>query len=714
MAQQFGVTPNGFVAKQQQQIISEMESSVKQAFGNNLNLAGTSVFGQLIGIFSEREALVWQLNEAVYDSEYPSGAEGTSVDNILSYNNLRRLGAIATKTAPTDTSGNPGLVLLGTPGTLIPAGSIIGIPNSTLQFTLDQNLTIAAAVNAVQSIFLSNVPTQGSFTLSIEDPAENVLQTPAMPWNTLSNQSQYSFVTPPVSGTYKLVLTRGGVAATTTALAYNAPATGAGSVQAAIQALAGFSAVTVSGSFSAGFVISWGTICQPLLTTTANSTGSTITTVDSAQAAVNNLFDSVANNYPYTDVTATGFTMGYVFTFGSIAPLGSNPASGSQPQQPFVLVANSLQNGPTVTNINIVQTALGAPAQAIGSATCTQTGPNFVAAGTLTVIGSPVSGWASVNNPLDCITGSNIEDDTQALQRRLNRLNSTANGPLQSIVQKVQAVAGVTAAIGFQNLTNAALQVIMFPQVPTSGNFQIVVKGYSTGNIAFNASAATIQAAVRLLTGFSTALVSGSFISGFTIDFNGSYGGQPQELLGIANNTLMAGLSAVTPIPSFGRPGKAIEIVAQGGDPLLIAQTIWGAGPAGIQTYGNVTETVTDNFGKKYLISFSRPTQVPLYVTISMVTDLLTADVPQFNPSSILLIQQQLAAIANAVPIGGVIVGRGTGGLVGGFNNIPGIVSYRIGFDRMPNPSLGMVANIQLQAEEAPELETFNIVVSYT
>jgi len=90
----YGLTLLGFKVKQQSQIISEWEESLRQKFGQNINLAAESVFGEIVGIASEREALIWSLLEAVALSQYPNGAEGTSVDNILALNNLRRLAAV--------------------------------------------------------------------------------------------------------------------------------------------------------------------------------------------------------------------------------------------------------------------------------------------------------------------------------------------------------------------------------------------------------------------------------------------------------------------------------------------------------------------------------------------------------------------------------------------------------------------------------------------
>lgn len=701
MATQFGLTPQGFVVKQQSDIITEITASLQAAFGSNINLLPQSVFGQIVNIFSEREALIWQLAEAVYSSQYPAGAEGTSVDNILALNGLSRLPARPTKTSPEE-NGVFGLLLFGTAGTLIPAGSFIDVANSTpvIQFALDADVTIAAAVNDLQTLFFTNTPTTGAFSLSIVDRATQTLTTGSMPWNSLAAQSQISFSGIPVTGNFQIALSKAGVVLTTANIPFGA---NAAAVQSAITGLAGYSGATVTGSYAAGFVITWGSNPNPLISIPVNTLGVTVFPVNSIQAQINNLHDVVIPNYPYTDVVVSGsFTTGFIVSFGAGTPVSGQPPSGSSAQNVFVVVSNSLQNGMIVTNINPVETIVGAPAQAPGSATCTVDGPTSVLANTLTVIASPVSGWTGVTNPLDCIPGANLETDTEALDRRATLLAAKANGPLQSIVEKVSQVLGVTASIGFENLTEAALQVISFSAVPVTGNFKIQFGAQTTANIPFSASSANVQSAIRALSGLSAVNVIGSFFSGFTIDFNGSFGGQPQALVTIPSNTL-----SVSATPSFGRPGKSFEIVVQGGNDTEIAQAIYDSKPAGIQSYGNTSQIILDSNGNPHPISFSRPTLIPIYFAIG-----IHIDPTKFPSNGVQTIQAELVALGNTYGIGGLIVGFGTDGLVGAFNNVPGIISYTIAFDRIPNPTQN--ANIQLQAEEVGEFESFNIVVQFT
>ena len=885
----YGLTANGYVVKQQQVIISEIQAVLQAALGVNINLLPQAVFGQIVNVFSEREALLWQLGEAIYASQYPAGAEGTSVDNILSYNNLKRLQATATVTAPTSTGGTPGLVLYGTPGTVIPAGSSIVVENNpTLQFTLDAAVTIQPSVNAVQLLALyGGQPNAGSFALQIVDPAGNTLTSPLIAWNALANQTSITWpvaptsgqfvlavgnlLTPPIlytdvastiqgyitalSATYAGVTVTGSFAsglvinwgtasqslvqANSIQLAYSATPTAgslqisiggtpvplvaynatAAALQAAINTLPGYGKVTVSGAPTSpnGYYINWQSATPGAVLVTTQPTGATVTptatntlnptttVVNSIQSAINTLYDAIASNYPYTDVGVTGSLSSTLvtLTFGGATVVVGQPASGAQPQKTFVAISDTLQNGTVVVNINITTTAIGAPPEGIGSATCTVTGPNVVSAGFLNVIGSPVSGWASVNNPLDCITGTNAETDTQALQRRTTELSAQANGPLQSIQEKVNLVPGVVQALGFQNLSNAADQIVTFSAVPTAGYFSIAFTGpggtlqttahipwnalstvqqvvftgtptagfftltfgaQTTANIPYNANALTVQTAVRALTGFSAATVTGSIASsffialsygpqqpvsvtssltgsvasgipsvqslinalpsynlavitgsfsvGFTISFNGSSGGQPQLLVLITN--ALTGVFTVT--VAYGRPGNSFEIVVNDNNGeasnLAIAQAIYGAKPAGIESYGTVTVPITNSFGNTYPISFSRPVQVPIYVVISLQTDLTTSLNPKFNPQSVTAIQQDVVAIGQAFPVGGLIVGFGTGGLIGAFNTIPGILNYSLAFGTSPNPTQN--SNIQLQAEQVGQFESFLVLVSYT
>jgi hypothetical protein len=64
-------------------------------------------------------------------------------------------------------------------------------------------------------------------------------------------------------------------------------------------------------------------------------------------------------------------------------------------------------------------------------------------------------------------------------------------------------------------------QSITFVETPTAGTFKLSYNGNDTSALAFNASAATIQTALRLLAGLSQVLVTGSIAAGLTVVFAG-------------------------------------------------------------------------------------------------------------------------------------------------------------------------------------------------
>ena len=69
----FGVDENGFNIKRLADIQAEIEDSFRSVFGSGVNLDARGPFGQMIGIFSEREAAIWELAEAVYNGYFPKG-----------------------------------------------------------------------------------------------------------------------------------------------------------------------------------------------------------------------------------------------------------------------------------------------------------------------------------------------------------------------------------------------------------------------------------------------------------------------------------------------------------------------------------------------------------------------------------------------------------------------------------------------------------------
>ena len=131
----FGLTADGFKIKRLEDIIAEIQQRFKDEFGDNIDLSDASPEGQIIAIFAERESLVWELSQDVYNSQYPITSEGNQLDNVVSLTGTVRRG-------PQFSSINSG-VARGTNGTIIPAGTIISVVgNTTARFITQENATI--------------------------------------------------------------------------------------------------------------------------------------------------------------------------------------------------------------------------------------------------------------------------------------------------------------------------------------------------------------------------------------------------------------------------------------------------------------------------------------------------------------------------------------------------------------------------------------------
>ena len=218
----FGITITGFNRKTLAIIRDELIAAYQAKFGNQINTSPESVIGQEIDITAERESEIWQLFEDVYNSQYRGTASGVSLENVGDITTIRKLGAQASRII--------GLALFGTLSTFIEAGTQFSVSgDSSKQFSSDADVTLIAGTDEIQTITFSATPTGGSFKL-VHDGNETIL----ISWDDTNTE-----------------------------------------VQDALNALSSLSAVTVSGSFAAGFVVTFagedGKQEQPLLTEDSNT-----------------------------------------------------------------------------------------------------------------------------------------------------------------------------------------------------------------------------------------------------------------------------------------------------------------------------------------------------------------------------------------------------------------------------------------------------------
>ena len=129
----FGMTSTGFNRKRLADIKTDIETALKNTFGENIDLESQSVFGQFVGLMSEALADQWESQENVYNSQYPDTASDNQLSNVVKLNGLTRLAAKkATVTA----------TLSGISGTFVPLGSEISTSDTGTVFVTLADATI--------------------------------------------------------------------------------------------------------------------------------------------------------------------------------------------------------------------------------------------------------------------------------------------------------------------------------------------------------------------------------------------------------------------------------------------------------------------------------------------------------------------------------------------------------------------------------------------
>lgn len=163
-------------------------------------------------------------------------------------------------------------------------------------------------------------------------------------------------------------------------------------------------------------------------------------------------------------------------------------------------------------------------------------------------------------------------------------------------------------------------------------------------------------------------------------------------------------------VDSNGLPAHSISAIVDGGDATTIAQTIRGKKGQGVATYGKTPIVVPDNYGNPHTISFSRPVNVPIYVSITM--QVFTGYTTQIGEQ----IKTAIADYINSLTIGDdVLLSRiyspaNLGVVSGGNARFYDITDLRIG------KSAGGVAaaNVVIAYDEAASCSTANIAITVT
>lgn len=170
----FGLTADGFKIKRLDDILAEIRQRFRDEFGDAIDLSDASPMGQVIAIMAERESLVWELAQDVYNSQYPITSEGKQLDNVVSITGTTRQGPQFSRVE----SG----VAFGTNGTIVTNGTIISVNgNPNARFV-------------VQGDYEINVPDGGTFK------AENIVLIAEEAGQTQANTGTLTVIETPIAG----------------------------------------------------------------------------------------------------------------------------------------------------------------------------------------------------------------------------------------------------------------------------------------------------------------------------------------------------------------------------------------------------------------------------------------------------------------------------------------------------------------------------------
>lgn len=128
----FGITETGFNLKRLSDIKTEIKNDLLAIFPN-LTLSDETVLGQVISIFADKHASIWELFEDIYNAADPNSAEGYALKLIAAIINMKPLAS----TYSTST-----VTITGSPGKVVSAGFLIGVQGTDNLFETDEDVTI--------------------------------------------------------------------------------------------------------------------------------------------------------------------------------------------------------------------------------------------------------------------------------------------------------------------------------------------------------------------------------------------------------------------------------------------------------------------------------------------------------------------------------------------------------------------------------------------
>jgi uncharacterized phage protein gp47/JayE len=157
-------------------------------------------------------------------------------------------------------------------------------------------------------------------------------------------------------------------------------------------------------------------------------------------------------------------------------------------------------------------------------------------------------------------------------------------------------------------------------------------------------------------------------------------------------------------------PPHSIECLVQGGDDTAVAQAIFDNSAGGPGRSGSTTITITDSEGIGHPISFSRPSDVDIYETITVAVD-----VKAFPVDGQTQVQDALVASGNALGQGHDVYARAVEAALftkdaDGALLIPGVLDVQVhAVGTAPSP---VGSTVPITVRQVPKFDTSRTIVS--
>jgi len=131
----FGLNETGFTKKRLADVITALNASYKSAYGEAFIVDTDSAPGKQIGIHGDEISLLWEGLQSVWDGLDVDTSTGVSQDRLYALNGLTRL--LSQPSTITE-------YLAGTPGTLIPTGSVVSVQQTSDLFETTGDVTLGS------------------------------------------------------------------------------------------------------------------------------------------------------------------------------------------------------------------------------------------------------------------------------------------------------------------------------------------------------------------------------------------------------------------------------------------------------------------------------------------------------------------------------------------------------------------------------------------